>query len=388
MVGNFIGTDAAGEARATRTEPFVGGVGLVQGAARNQIGGSALAERNVISGNPWTGVLLYHQGTRENRIQNNLIGLTPQGDRALPNLRHGVDINFGAAGTLVGGSPGEGNVIAANGLAGIEISHGSNTRGNQVVGNLIGTDVTGDRAAAYSANGAAGVDLNDGVRDNVVTGNIIGNNLGGGIVLAGRETVSNTVRDNRIGISRNGSAIPNGGYGVGVQGGAQGARIGPGNVIVNNRVGVLLLDPGTDFNTITQNTIYANSTLGIDLVPPGVNGALTGTVAGPNQQLAAPVLTGIRQGQVTGSACLTCTLELFRDRPGALSSAQGRVFIGAAAVSAEGAFTATITSALQGDYVTATATDASGNTSEFSLPLRAEEQVGEVLYLPRLARQP
>ena len=47
-----------------------------------------------------------------------------------------------------------------------------------------------------------------------------------------------------------------------------------------------------------------------------------------------------------------------------------------------------LTSALAGDAVTATATDASGNTSEFSLPLRVEEQVGGALYLPLLARLP
>jgi CSLREA domain-containing protein len=385
IVGNFIGTDAIGETHATQAESFVGGVALMQGAARNQIGGPALMERNVISGNPWAGVILYHQGTEENIIQNNIIGLTPGGDSALPNLRHGVDINLGASRNIVGGASGEGNVIAGNDEAGVEISHGNETRANQVVGNRIGTDVTGNHAGAYSANGDVGVNIEDGVRENLVAGNIIGNNLGGGIALTGPGTASNTVRDNRIGISLNGSAIPNSGYGVSVQDGVKHSQIGPGNMIANNWVGVLLWDQGTDFNTITQNAIYANSTLGIDLEPLGVNQTLFMPVAGPNQQLPAPVLTGITQGQVTGSACLTCTVEIFRDQPSVVNSAQGRVFLGAASVSAEGRFSITIRGVLAGDALTATATDASGNTSEFSLPLRVEEQVGEVLYLPHVA---
>ena len=388
IVGNFIGTNAAGNAHAMKNEPFVGGVALIQGAAHNQIGGPTLSERNVISGNPWTGVLLYHQGTEGNLIQNNLIGLTPQGDSALPNLRHGVDINFGASYNIVGGDSGVGNVIAGNNEAGVEISHGSDTRANQIVGNRIGTDVTGHHAGSYSANGDAGVYIEDGVRETLVAGNIIGNNLGGGILLTGHGTASNSVRDNRIGISLNGSAIPNSSYGVGVQDGAKHSQIGPGNVIVNNRVGVLLLDKGTDFNTITQNVIYANSTLGIDLEPLGTNQPLSVPVAGPNQQLLAPVLTGITQGQVAGSACLTCTIEIFRAQSSVAASAQGRDFLGTAVVNAEGRFTVSLTSALAGDAVTATATDASGNTSEFSLPLRVEEQVGGALYLPLLARLP
>ena len=65
-------------------------------------------------------------------VQGNIVGLSPDGTRPVPNRNHGLDLNFGASDSLFGGfGPGEGNVLSANGQDGVEISHTNNTRNNR-----------------------------------------------------------------------------------------------------------------------------------------------------------------------------------------------------------------------------------------------------------------
>ena len=73
----------------------------------------------------------------------------------------GVDINWSANGNVIGGTTAfqERNVISGNHHTGIEISHGTGTIGNQVVGNFIGTDPTGTGASAQTVNNVLGVRL-------------------------------------------------------------------------------------------------------------------------------------------------------------------------------------------------------------------------------------
>src|SRR5437764_3332874 len=70
VVGNFIGLDASGNrgAPALLTSQAGGGVNLNNGAAHNQIGSPALADRNVISGNSVHGVTFNHEDTDFNVI--------------------------------------------------------------------------------------------------------------------------------------------------------------------------------------------------------------------------------------------------------------------------------------------------------------------------------
>ncbi len=155
VLGNYIGTDAAGAAALGNRD----GVRIVSGAQFNEIGGSAAAG-NLISGNTAAGVSLMHSGTRRNRVRGNTIGLNAAGTAALGNF-DGVSVAAGANGTAIGGSnPGQGNVIAANQRHGI-VLWDAGTSTNAVGGNYIGFNADsgvaiGNGASANTVGGVAG----------------------------------------------------------------------------------------------------------------------------------------------------------------------------------------------------------------------------------------
>jgi hypothetical protein len=221
------------------------------------------------------------------------------------------------------------------------------------------------------------VHIEDGPIGTLVAGNVIGNNGLGGVNIDGFETgfypVGNQVTNNRIGVSLNGTPIPNGHFGVQAADHSYQSKIGPGNIIAYNPIGVQIAGADTDFNTITQNTIYANTSLGIDIEPIGApNTNDPGDAdAGANDQLNAPLIASATQSLVAGTACLTCTVEVFRASGSAGAYGQGQTFAGSALVGANGAFSVSVSGIAVGDYVSATATDALGNTSEFGLNVRA-----------------
>ena len=378
IVGNFLGTDATGTHGAAQTVLGSSAVVIRGGAAANQVGDVAPADRNVISGNAFNGVAIADEGSVGNVVYNNLIGLSPDGAARLHNANHGVDIGLGASDNVVGGTqPGQGNVVSGNNWEGVELSHGVATTGNAVVGNFIGTDVTGTQPSVHAYNGHFGVRIKDGPSGNRIEGNVIGNNHGGGIEITTSSTRSyssadNVVRGNRIGVALDGTPLPNSNVGIEVAQHATGTQIGPDNVIAHNPSGVRVSgDAGTDFHTITRNSIYANAPgLGIDLAPFGVANALNALDAsgtGANQSLNAPLVAHATTELAAGTACPGCTVEVFvADRPDG-EHGEGRTFVGSAVAGADRSFTVTVAGPAVGEFVTATATDAVGNTSEFSL---------------------
>jgi CSLREA domain-containing protein len=371
VVGNFVGTDATGTFKANATsEQQAHGVNIEQGAQNNRIGGVLPEERNVISGNARHGVGLWHGGTKFNVIVNNLIGLSPDGTRKLPNRVHGTDINYGASHNRIGGlEPGERNVISGNNGKGAEISHGADTTQNTVIGNYIGTDVSGTAGPSYAANGNFGVSVKDRVVYNYILHNVIANN-NGGVIIDNYGTCCasfNRFEYNRIGVGIDDSPIGNLLFGIKVD--APQSIIGPGNIIAYNPVGIMLKGPTHDGNTITRNSIYANTGLGIDINPTGqVNwNDWDDADSGPNEQLNFPVLASASPTVVTGKACISCTVEIFIADGGAGEYGEGRTFVGSGLTAADGTFSIEVDGVSAGMYVTSTATDAEGNTSEFSL---------------------
>ena len=135
--GNFIGTDITGTFAIPNGTTIFGyrtGAIFIERSSNNLIGGNTVAARNVISGNREFG--MHVGGSDRNTIQGNWIGVAVDGT-PLGNDLSGILLL--AHGNLVGGSaPGEGNIIAYNGLAGVQVAANGFSPGDQrVSGNSI-----------------------------------------------------------------------------------------------------------------------------------------------------------------------------------------------------------------------------------------------------------
>jgi hypothetical protein len=374
ILGSFIGTNAAASYKFSYIPPGQAhGLHVEQGASENLIGKTALADRNVFSGNPRNGVALFHGGTVDNRIMNNLVGLSPDGSRCIANGIEGIDVNYGASYNVVGGTAtNERNVSTGNGLAGIDFAHATNTVGNQAIGNYIGTNVNGKVAPSGCKNNRIGIRVKDGVRNNIVRDNVIGYSREAGVAIQGPPTqhndwvtTNNTIRNNWIGIAKDGSPIPNA-FGVTVNG--TNNTIGPENRIAHNTNDGIWFEYGVSkSNRLTRNSIYNNGGLAIDLAPNGVTANDGGDGDnGPNQLLNFPVLNSASTSSVSGSACAGCTIEIYVSDVKSSTNGEGKKFVGSGTAGLNGSFTIAVSGVALGDYLTATATDAIGNTSEFS----------------------
>jgi CSLREA domain-containing protein len=145
--GNFIGTDAAGQADLGNGFEGV----LLNAGMNNIIGGTTPEARNLISANEDDGVEL-GSGARSNKLEGNLIGTKKDGTSALGNgvgefKNDGVDI-FDSNNTIGGATPGAANTIAFNGTDGVRVSQ-PDTTGNRILRNSI------------FSNGDLGIDLHD-----------------------------------------------------------------------------------------------------------------------------------------------------------------------------------------------------------------------------------
>jgi len=196
----------------------------------------------------------------------------------------------------------------------------------------------------YISNGQYNV-----IRDNVIGGTSDGD----GVALGGPETSNNIITGNYVGVSADGvTPFPNSNNGILVGEEAHDNQIGPDNVIVfNDQFGILVQDPNTIGNTIVQNSIHDNGWGGISLKES-------------NNNLSAPTIIDfdLEAGTVAGTACANCTVEIFSDNEN-----QGAIYEGQVEVDENGLFTFDNNTAFTGSYITTTATDANGNSSEFSI---------------------
>ena len=272
ITGNHIGTDAVGTASGLGNGTF--GIEL-DNSANNQIGGSAAADRNVISGNALEGISIWNAGSTLNTIQGNYIGVDSTGNTGLGNNADGIVIGGGAHNNTIGGdrTSGEGNVISGQLGAtsdGIEIDN-AGADNNKIYGNYIGTNFDGTAAIA---NGRYGVVIYNGVQGTRVggglagQGNIISGNTSYGVIIDGNgvtTTSGNYVQGNHIGLNAAGDApIANLAGGIRITSGAQGNFIGgdwnagQGNVISGNggtTAGIYITGDNSDNNTIQGNLI-------------------------------------------------------------------------------------------------------------------------------------
>jgi parallel beta-helix repeat protein len=225
--GNLIGIRPTGTAG-----PNVTGIRLSAGSTGNTV------SANTISGNAGDGVVLDQAGG--NRLVSNRIGTDRDGSAAVPNADAGVVVNGPGAGANVIGEAGAGNVISGNGQSGIvtEDASAEPATANQISGNLIGTDASGTAALG---NGRLGISVAQSIE--VVAGNVISGNLGGGIHADAFGLAGFVVRGNRIGTNAAGTAVlANGLNGISLSGGTGhlvgGPGSGEGNLVSGNARGI------------------------------------------------------------------------------------------------------------------------------------------------------
>jgi hypothetical protein len=406
--GNYIGVRASGSASLS-----TGGYGIsILAGASTMIGGSAPGAGNVISGIGQYSASSYAEGqgiflgrkVEKTTVMGNIIGLNARGDDTLPNAQVGIWVE--GKGNFIGGTSASArNVISGCKFSGIALYGDSNF----VRGNYIGTDIGGTIALGNADDGVAIV----GGKKNVVGGrnvgsaNVISGNGGSGVYIlgggSGYDASHNRLEGNRIGTQADGGTpLGNVGSGVLIKGQSGWNAIGDsaagaGNIIAFNGLdGVQLGDtttlatvpPDPVWNPILRNSIFGNGRLGINLIrhDDGIPGITTNdpgdTDLGPNYLQNYPLLSEVVGGSsilVHGSLSSAPNNRFrieFYSTPATYGEAgcQGQTYLGATSVQTDGAgdswFSATFdVPVAAGRMITATATDTSGNTSEFSAPI-------------------
>lgn len=381
---NIIGLDATGTKQLANT-----GRGIqLEGALNTTVGGSASLARNIISGNLSNGIMI-QLNSAGTLVRNNFFGTDINGTVGIGNAGAGVTIYDSSNNTIGGLSANERNLIAGNGDRGIDIAEASfPTNGNRVLGNFIGTNVSGNSAIS---NNFAGIVItnadNNSIGDDVAgAGNLISGNAGDAIFLdTGAD--DNSIQNNHIGTQADGtSPLPNSGHGILLSSANNnligGSGPGSGNVIAANSGDGVTIQIASSGNSILGNSIYGNDGLGIDLSNNGVTPNDVGDIdGGQNNQQNYPVITTVNGssgstqiiGALNSQASRTYRVEFFTSvSPNNSGFGEGRFFIGAANFTTNGSGTVSINTIIpvgtsNGWVVTATATDLTTNdTSEFS----------------------
>lgn len=329
-------------------------------------------------------------------INKNYIGVGVDGTTPLGNGESGIDITDGSAGNAIGTSTiGISNVISANGGSAISIHGGVSTGyGHAILGNYIGTDVSG----LVDLGNGGGIILfySHGM---TISGNVISGNGSAGVDMSfSLGMTPNEIYGNLIGVGADGTtAIGNGGRGVQLfQSGFTflgGRDPGEPNVIANNgNDGIALLSD--DVDGFVQNSIYSNGGLGIDLVDGTGQGVTPNDPGdadpGPGQLNSNhlqnyPVITSVALD--AANTTVTGTLNSVPGHPYVIDlfaspecdpsgHGEGQTFLGYQVVTTDGngdaSFTATLPAVPLGHVITALATDdALAETSEFSACARA-----------------
>ena len=384
--GNYIGTDVTGSADLGNAFSGV----EIQNAPNNTVGGSQAGARNIISGNDGAGIFIVDTGASGNVVRGNFIGTDVSGSVDLGNAFAGVTIRNAAINTVGGLQAGEGNVISGNDQSGIYIVD-AGASGNLVRGTSIGTDLTG---TADLGNTFSGLTIQDAPNNTVGgsqagEGNIISGNDQNGVFIFDAQASGNVIQGNTIGTDVSGTIVLGNAFsGVKIRDNASGNIIGgigtgESNVIAfNNTGGVLVGSSSTDTstsNSIRGNSIFSNGLLGIDLGGDGVspNDDLDDDT-GPNNLQNFPIITYSTLGSTRIVGDLNSvpneefTLDFYSSSPiDGSNSDEGERYLGSATVMTDGSGDASFNVTLaevanHGEFITATATDTSGNTSEFS----------------------
>jgi hypothetical protein len=383
VLGNFIGLNrnASGSSDIGNTLDGV----RVSSAPQAEIGGTSVGQGNTISDNGQHGIEIVGTSSTFSKVLGNRIGTNFNGGSDFGNAQDGVRIG-NSSNTVIGGtSAGARNVISGNNANGVFISGTSSATSNQVEGNFIGTDVNGTTGIGNAEVGVR-VETPGNFVGGTATGagNVISDNGGTGVSMLGSGAGGNKVQGNLIGTNASGTGFFGNFHGVFISG-AQGNLIGgtvaeAANTIAGNlNNGVMVIGNSATGNSILRNSIFDNGSpggLGIALNNDGVTANdPKDPDTGPNRLQNFPVITSASTttiaGRLNSRPSKTFTIQFFSNPAPNFPTGfgEGETFLGERTVTtnSEGRVSFTFATALTaGEVTTATATDASGSTSEFS----------------------
>ncbi len=378
--GNYVGITASGEGSFRNG----GGIVLVGGNG-NIVGGLNPGEGNVVSGcmldETIGGIAVFSQFPSDGTyIYGNFVGTNISGTRSLPNSVGITVVGYNKNTQIGNGTPAGRNIVSGNMVAGLLI-YGPmayiTVESTTVYGNYFGTDVTGTTALGngignilmvgpvkYAKIGGSSPGQGNLISGNTEASTLLPTTLVCGIgVIQNPGVTSAEILGNLIGVASDGYSPLGNAIGIYMTSEAKYFRIGDGtaggsNTIANNTIaGISIEAIGTDFNTISRNSIYANGVIGIRLKDGANSGIGTASISSVSSDGVSVTISGT-------SAVPMAAVEIFR-----ASGGQGRYYCGTLNADASGNWSGIVgtdSGMSAGDCVTATQTDPSGNTSEFS----------------------
>ena len=389
VIGNIIGLDPTG------TKAMPNSQGAHVSGYRITIGSVNPGENNIISGNTHGNLKTWGE---ETRIIGNYLGVDITGTKALPAADQVINmvIESGAKNCVIGGTTPEERNIISGAFIGIVFSD-PNTYQCNVIGNYIGTDVTGTKALP---NGTGVLYFQSG--NNRVGGTEVGEaNLISGnqraVQFSSLGYTDNILIGNIIGLDANGNILRNE-IGVSVEQGEIQSVIGgytmkEANTIIAN-FPITLTDRGTQYCYIAGNTITDSSNAGVFVSNGSHNNYIQRNtfirmtapiridlesgnmvrgnsfdqidqytvflVEGGNEDQAAPQVAIAADGILSGTTCAFGLVEVYCIDNGRVTP------VGFTRADANGNFTYSDGAALAGKKIAMLVTNLDGSTSSFS----------------------
>ena len=389
VIGNIIGLDPTGtKAMPNRNGAHISGYGITIGSVNP-------GENNVISGNTHSNLTTWGNMTR---ILGNYLGVDVTGTKAIQSTDYVIDmiIESGAKNCVVGGTTPEERNIICGAQIGVVFSD-PNTYQCSVIGNYIGTDVTGTKAlpnqtaVLYFQSGNNRVGGTAPGEANLISGNQKA------VQFSSLGYTDNIFIGNTIGLDANGKPLRNE-IGISIEQGELQAVVGgftpkEANVIIAN-FPVTISDKGTQYAYVAGNTISDSSNAGVFVSNGSHNNFIQRNtftrmtapiridlesgnmvrsnsferidqytiflVEGGNEDQMAPQVAVATDGIVSGTTCAFGLVEVYCFDNGRVTP------VGFTRADANGEFAYSNEAALAGKKIALLVTNLDGSTSSFS----------------------
>jgi titin len=396
VLGNLVGTDITG----TQAYPNYDGIFVTDWGFYVTVGSTNPDERNIASGNNSINMDSWGDHTL---IIGNIIGLDITGTKVVKyDSESNLTLEDTAKNTIVGGTTLEERNIISGAQSGVTFSDTTSYQ-NSVIGNYIGTDITGTKAVGNRSGGGIWACSHHRIGGTAEgEGNLISGNENAGTGLSGYGCSDNFILGNRIGIDVNGNPLPNG-TGVDVNTGQRHGTIGgyteaegnlvvggsismritghgikgcyfAGNTVINSGNLMIYLEDGASDCFIQNNTFEENNSNAVRVDYGTGNIIRSNTfisdkpwelillLEGGNTGMPAPVVTEAKDISISGTACAFGRVEIY------LYEKTGIVSLGFSQADEKGEFRFTNSESLSGKQVILLVTDMLNNTSAFSQP--------------------